>query len=93
MLTVAEREGRDTKKYLSNYVFVGGPGTGKTTVARVMARVLHDIGVLASDVSVECSANDLQAGYVGQTKDKINDVFRQAQGGVLFIDEVRYGMV
>jgi len=75
------------RRYLNNYVFVGDPGTGKTTVARAMARMLYALGVLASDSCVEVSAGDLQGSYLGQTKDKVNDVFRKAQGGVLFIDE------
>lgn len=52
-----------------------------------MARMLYALGVLASDSCVEVTAGDLQGSYLGQTKDKVNDVFRRATGGVLFIDE------
>jgi hypothetical protein len=54
-LVVAEREGEDPSQYLNNYVFVGDPGTGKTTVARAMGRMLYALGVLASDSCVEVS--------------------------------------
>ena len=52
-----------------------------------MARMLFALGVLSADTCLEVTAGDLQGSYLGQTKDKVNDVFRKAQGGVLFIDE------
>ena len=83
-LVVAEREGEELSAFCDNYVFVGEPGTGKTTVARVMARMLYALGVLASDSCVELSAGDLQGSYLGQTKDKVGkggSCSREGKGG------------
>ena len=82
-----ERDDKDPCDLLESYVFVGSPGTGKTTVAKVMADALHDIGMLACNTVKVYSGLDLQASFVGQTKDKVNDAIADAQGGVLFIDE------
>jgi SpoVK/Ycf46/Vps4 family AAA+-type ATPase len=82
-----EKDGKDPSEYLKNYVFVGNPGTGKTTVARAMAEMLHSLGILATNSIKTCSGLDLQGAYVGQTKEKVNEVMADAQGGVLFIDE------
>jgi Holliday junction resolvasome RuvABC ATP-dependent DNA helicase subunit len=82
-----DRDGKDRSEYLQSYLFLGGPGTGKTTVARAMAQILNELGVLGTDKIVTCSALDLQGSYVGQTKDKVNEKMLEAQGGVLFIDE------
>lgn len=62
-------------------------GTGKTTVARRMGQVFYNLGVLASPDVVEVSAKDLQTGYVGQAPGKTREVFKNALGKVLFIDE------
>eukprot|EP00475_Leptophrys_vorax_P025521 TRINITY_DN35760_c0_g1_i1.p1 TRINITY_DN35760_c0_g1~~TRINITY_DN35760_c0_g1_i1.p1 ORF type:complete len:831 (+),score=222.21 TRINITY_DN35760_c0_g1_i1:213-2705(+) len=70
-----------------NFVFQGSPGTGKTTVARVMARILYQIGFLASDKVVETSALGLTGEYLGHTKKRVEEKIREARGGVLFIDE------
>ena len=70
-----------------NFIFTGNPGTGKTTVARIIAELFNNIKILKKGHLVEVSRSDLVAGYVGQTAIKTEKVFMQALGGVLFIDE------
>ena len=68
-------------------VFTGNSGTGKTTVARLIARLYKTIGVVAKGQLIEVTRADLVAGYVGQTALKVQEVVRRAIGGVLFVDE------
>lgn len=70
-----------------HYVFTGNPGTGKTTVARIMADIFKTLGVVARGQLVEADRSKLVAGYSGQTAIKTNQLVDQAMGGVLFIDE------
>ena len=73
-------------------VFMGNPGTGKTTVARILSELYCAIGVLSKGHLVEVDRSGLVAGFVGQTAIKTSDVIKSALGGILFIDEA-YALV
>lgn len=68
-------------------LFLGNPGTGKTTVARLLSGILYNLGYIKENKMIEVSSKDLVAEYVGQTAPKTNAVIERAKGGILFIDE------
>jgi len=73
---------------ISNHlIFTGNPGTGKTTVARLLGKIYYKIGLLPNKNFVEVDRSGMVAGYVGQTAIEVKNVFDSAKGGVLFIDE------
>ena len=83
---VAKADG-DSLPPLGHFAFVGAPGTGKTSVARVLGEILFSLGLLAKKTVVETTGLELTGEYLGQTKTKVTEKLKEALGGVLFIDE------
>lgn len=77
----------DIKSTNLHMVFLGNPGTGKTTVARLIAQILYNLKYIKQNKLIEVSSKDLVAEYVGQTGPKTMAIIEKAKGGVLFIDE------
>lgn len=82
-----KRQGLAASSNTLHLAFTGNPGTGKTTVARIVGRIYKQIGLLSKGHFMEVSRTDLIAGYQGQTALKVKSVIDKARGGVLFIDE------
>ncbi len=85
--TLRRREGIAAPSVTLHLVFTGNPGTGKTTVARIIGQIYRELGLLRIGHLIEASRADLVASYVGQTAAKVTQLVQRALGGVLFIDE------
>lgn len=87
-----ERMGLNTQGASFHMMFSGNPGTAKTSVARLLCKILKEESAISSGRFVECGRQDLVAKYVGWTARMVGDKFKEAQGGILFIDEA-YALV
>lgn len=82
-----EEKGMKNPPLAMHFVFTGNPGTGKTTIARKLAEIYKELGILEKGQLVEADRASLVAGFVGQTAQRVSEIVDKAMGGVLFIDE------
>lgn len=87
VMKIRKEQGMKTPSVSKHLVFSGNPGTGKTTVARMLAGIYNSLGALSKGHLVEVDRSGLVSGYVGQTATRVMEVVNQALGGILFIDE------
>jgi SpoVK/Ycf46/Vps4 family AAA+-type ATPase len=87
-LKVRKEKGfEENTKFNLNSIFMGNPGTGKTTVAKMLGKIYYSLGLLSTDKVHEVGRVDLVGEYIGQTAPKVKKVIDKARGGILFIDE------
>ncbi len=86
------RKGLKSPVVSRHLVFTGNPGTGKTTIARIIGKIYKTLGILEKGHMIETDRTGMVAGYMGQTAEKVTEIVKQAMGGILFIDEA-YSLV
>lgn len=82
-----QEKGLKSEKQVLHMLFKGNPGTGKTTVARMIGKLLFEMNILSKGHLVEAERADLVGEYIGHTAQKTRDLIKKAMGGILFIDE------